>query len=64
MASSQRGGLATHLLKNAGLIKKDEDTSMRDLTGKKKTQKKLGHRQRPTNIYKGTADQKMVNPEH
>lgn len=68
MASSHRGGLANQVLKNAGLLKKDEDTNMRDLSVKrnhKTTNKKGGnHRLRSMNIYKSAPEQKMVNAEH
>ena len=57
-------------MKGAGLIGKDEDTQMKDLShGRKKTlatrKVSSGHRQRSTNIYKTAglpgASQKTVN---
>ena len=71
--STRPRGLATQTLKGAGLIRKDEDTNMKDLShGRKKalsTRKvSSGHRQRSTNIYKTAglpgAPQKTVNSHH
>ncbi|THH09300.1 hypothetical protein EW145_g2122 [Phellinidium pouzarii] len=62
-SSHRPRGLASKTLKSAGLISRDEDASMRDLSqgsssGRKKPAKKIGHRQRGVDLYKasGTSD--------
>ncbi|KAI5120208.1 hypothetical protein M0805_006314 [Coniferiporia weirii] len=65
-SSHRPRGLASKTLKSAGLIAKDEDASMRDLSsanGRKKPAKKIGHRQRAVDIYKssGAADKMLAS---